>query len=137
MEPFLAEGDQVVVEPVRYESLVPGQVVTYRFNDKLPTRRLIRVEGDRLVLWAENWPSRRFFATKEEVLGIAVARCRDGNWVSSDDAQWQAAAATALARHRRYLLSSAPKRFLRRILEGLGLLPDPELRRDEPGSAST
>ena len=96
MHPFLVEGDEVVVEPVRWPDIRIGDIVTYRFEDKFPTRRVVSKNADRVRLWCENWPDRRFGASRSDVLGRAIARKREGRWVTRDHPEWRAARRAAL-----------------------------------------
>lgn len=123
MRPFLAEGDQVVVRPVAFEAIRPGDVVTYRFKDKFPTRRLMWRTPERLEMWCENWPKRYFETRREDVLGVAVARKRDGQWITHRDPEWRLARWSALLKY--WWLVGIPRlprelrtvagRFLRRV----------------------
>ena len=121
MRPFLGEGDEVVVRPVAFEDIRLGDVVTYRFGEKFPTRRLMRRTPDRLVMWCENWPHRYFETRREDILGLAVARKRDGEWVTHRDHEWQAARRAALLKYWRLVgvprmlgqLRAVAGRFLR------------------------
>lgn len=101
MRPFLGEGDEVVVTPVAFEDIRLGDVVTYRFGDKFPTRRLIRRTSDRVVMWCENWPDRYFETRREDILGLAIARKRDGTWITHRDWEWRAARRSALLKYWR------------------------------------
>lgn len=101
MRPFLGEGDEVVVSPVEVEDIRLGDVVTYRFNEKFPTRRLMRRLPDKLVMWCENWPNRYYETRREDVLGLATARKRDGQWITHNDPEWKAARRKALVKYWR------------------------------------
>jgi hypothetical protein len=101
MRPFLGEGDEVVVTPVAFEDIRIGDVVTYRYRDRFPTRRLMRRLPDRLVMWCENWPNRYFETRREDVLGLATARKRDGQWITARDSEWRAARRSALVKYWR------------------------------------
>ena len=121
MRPFLGEGDEVLVTPVVFEDIRLGDVVTYRHNDKFPTRRLIRRMPDRLAMWCENWPHRYFEARREDILGLAIARKRDGKWITHRDSEWRAARRSALLKYWRLVgvprtagqLHAVAGRFLR------------------------
>jgi hypothetical protein len=123
MRPFLGEGDEVVVTPARWEDIRVGDIITYRSTDKFPTRRVIKRYADQLHLWCENWPDRHFYATRGDVLGKAVARKRDGEWITHRDSEWRAARRAALAIYRRRvtlpqavgLARSTAGRILRRL----------------------
>jgi len=98
MEPLFADGDELVIEPVDWERITRGDIVTYRFEDKFPTRRVIAKRGDRIVLACDNWPALRFQAGREDILGRAVGRRRDGRWLRTADDEWRRAARRALRR---------------------------------------
>jgi len=100
MLPFLRDGDRVRVGPVEWDDIRPGDLITYRHEDKYPTRRVVRKGASGLVLWCDNWPYLCFTVSREHVLGRAVARERDGVWLSRGDAEWSAAAKHGLARFR-------------------------------------
>jgi signal peptidase I len=101
MRPFLGEGDEMVVEPVEWRDIRIGDIVTYRFQEKFPTRRVVWKTRRGLHLWCENWPNRRFYAHRRDLLGRAVARRRDGEWITHRDPEWKRARRGALASHRR------------------------------------
>ncbi|HEX7023949.1 MAG TPA: S24/S26 family peptidase [Gemmatimonadales bacterium] len=101
MRPLLVEGDEVVVEPVSWDRIRTGDIITYRYLDRFPTRRVVGKTADRLDLWCDNWPDRSFTAGREDVLGRAIARRRDGVWLTSAGREWKRARRTALARHLR------------------------------------
>ncbi len=50
MSPFLQEGDLVIVRSVAWKDLRLGDIVTYRHEEKFPTRRIVRIWGDWLTL---------------------------------------------------------------------------------------
>jgi len=115
MRPFLGEGDEVVVRSVAFEEIRLGDVVTYRHGEKFPTRRLMRRLPDRLEMWCENWPKRYFETRREDILGLAVARKRDGQWITHRDRAWRAARRSALVKY--WWLVGVPRipRQLRRV----------------------
>jgi hypothetical protein len=116
MSPFLVEGDEVVVTPVAWRDIRVGDVVTYRLQDKFPTRRVVRKTREGLDVWCENWAGRRFFAPREDVLGRAVARKRGRTWISHRDPEWVAARRRALADYwRRVMLPSSLARARRAV----------------------
>jgi hypothetical protein len=100
MTPLLVEGDEVLVVPVSWAELRIGDIVTYRFEDRFPTRRIVRKTGDRLVLWCDAWPRERFYARRGDVLGRAVGRLRDGEWLRVDDEEWQRLRREAIVKFR-------------------------------------
>ena len=101
MRPFLGEGDEVVVVAVAFENIRLGDVVTYRLGEKFPTRRLMRRTPDRLQMWCENWPDRYFETRRESILGVAIARKREGKWITQRDPEWRAARRSALLKYWR------------------------------------
>ncbi len=131
MRPFLVEGDEVVVEPVEWDSIRPGDVITYRYLDRFPTRRVVRKTGDGLLLWCENWPDRWFRAARGDVLGRAVARRRGRAWLAASDPAWKLARLSATLtwelRHiRRVVLPETLQRARRapaKLLRIIGLRP--------------
>jgi hypothetical protein len=115
MEPLFVEGDQLVIEHIDWEQIVPGDIVTYRFEDKFPTRRVIEKRSDSLVLSCDNWPMERFQTHRDEILGRAVGRRRDGSWLWTGEDEWRRARLRALRRAK----LEAPVlavRALRRVL---------------------
>jgi signal peptidase I len=125
MRPLLIEGDEVVVEPVEWNRIRVGDIITYRYLDRFPTRRVIRKSDTGLDLWCDNWPDRSFTAARADVLGRAIARRRDGVWLTARDREWVRARRIAL---RRYLqLVIIPPLYLRArgvagsVLRKLGL----------------
>jgi len=131
MRPFLVEGDQVVVEPVEWDRIRLGDVITYRYLDRFPTRRVVRKTDDELLLWCDNWPDRSFKAARGDVLGHAVARRRGDGWLAAGDLAWKLARVRAMLRwqlrHTRRVRLPRTLRRVRRapakILRMVGLLP--------------
>ena len=101
MRPLLVEGDEVVVEPVAWERIRRGDIITYRYLDRFPTRRVVGKSEDRLDLYCDNWPGRSFTTTRNDVLGRAIARKRDGAWLTVNDREWKRARRTAMIRFLR------------------------------------
>jgi len=92
MLPLLREGDEVETEPVRAEQLRTGDVVTYRFEDKFPTRRVIAVDHERrtLLIMGDSIVSRREFVVPfDDVLARVVRRSRRGTWMTRDSLVWR------------------------------------------------
>ena len=50
MQPHLVEGDYVITEPISAADVRLGDVVTYRFEDKFPTRRVVARDEPRAHL---------------------------------------------------------------------------------------
>jgi len=130
MRPFLVEGDEVVVEPVEWDRIRLGDVVTYRHLDRFPTRRVVRKTDGALLLWCDNWPDRTFKAARADVLGHAVARRRGDAWLAATDLTWKLARLRAMLRWQlRHLRRVVLPRTLRRarrapakVLRKVGLL---------------
>ena len=102
MRPLLGEGDHVVVEPIAWEHIRRGDIVTYRFNDKFPTRRVIRIDrrNGMLVIRGDSipdWPDYR--VRREDVLGRAAMRIRDGVHLNRLGREWRHARRMALTMH--------------------------------------
>lgn len=128
MLPFLREGDGLIVRPVDWSAIRVGDVVTYRLADKFPTRRVVGKRDQSLLLWCENWPARRFRAAKHDVLGVVVAREREGSWLSCRAAAWRRAARRALLKFYAAALLKKTIRILSRPgrkLSGPRKIPQP------------
>ena len=131
MRPLLVEGDEVVVEPVAWDEIRIGDVVTYRYLDRFPTRRVMRKTADGLLLWCDNWPDRRFACGRDDFLGRVVARRRGGAWLSASSGTWVRARLLARGRwewrHARAV--TLPRQLYRmrvalgRVLRAAGILP--------------
>jgi hypothetical protein len=98
MRPLLVEGDLVVVEPVKWEDIRLGDIITYRYLERFPTRRVMRKSRDGLYLWCDNWPDRHYSCARDDVLGRAIARQRDGVWLNATDREWRVRRARARIR---------------------------------------
>lgn len=132
MRPFLVEGDEVVVEPVAWSDIRIGDVITYRYLDRFPTRRVVGKDAAALTLWCENWPDRVFSAPPEDVLGRATARRRGEGWLTQSGGEWIRARRKALRRwnrrvFRRAILPELIDKYFRRaprkLLRIAGILP--------------
>jgi hypothetical protein len=99
MRPFLVEGDDVIVEPVAWSRIRIGDIITYRYLDRFPTRRVVRKTSSGLILWCDNWPWRTFSAAREDVLGRATARRRGDEWLSANQPGWHKARWSALVKY--------------------------------------
>ena len=99
MLPFLREGDQMAVAPVAWEDIRVGDILTYRFLERYPTRRVTQIRRDELVLKGDSISGLpEFVVAREDVLGRAEARLRDGVWCRRSDWAWRRATYSALAR---------------------------------------
>ncbi len=117
MEPILREGDNVVLEPVAFEDVEVGQIITYRYESKYPTRRVVARRSDHLVLWCDSWPSLRFHVHAADILGRVVARIRDGEQLDCTDDDWKAQTQQALRVYRRSHGSHLLRRLRRAIAQ--------------------
>jgi signal peptidase I len=116
MRPFMGEGDLVIVEPVAWEAIRVGDIITYRSDDKFPTRRVVGIDrrAGTLVLRGDSipgWPE--FRVRREDVLGRAAVRVRNGVRVYRHGVEWRLAAVRALAIQRVALLVRAGHRLMR------------------------
>ena len=110
MFPFLRDGDRVIVEAVDWDDIRAGDLIAYRFEDKFPTRRVVRKGRGSLLLWCDNWPDLRFRIARAQVLGRVVARERDGERLHQSDAEWSAATDRGFATFRRRRVRRTLKR---------------------------
>lgn len=115
MEPLLAEGDRVIVEPVTIREIRIGDIITYRFEDKFPTRRVAEVKLDYLILCCDNWPGVYFHAPFTDVLGRVMARTRGEDSLSSSHPQWQKRSRDAIHRYRSENPNSIRNRIRNRL----------------------
>ena len=92
MLPLLREGDHVETASVLAEDVRVGDVITYRFEDKFPTRRVIAIDRERrtLLIMGDSIRSRREFAVPfDDVLARVVRRRRDGVWMGRESLVWR------------------------------------------------
>ncbi|HEX2466269.1 MAG TPA: nucleotidyltransferase family protein, partial [Thermoanaerobaculia bacterium] len=103
MLPFLVDGDEVSIEPVTFDQIRPGDVVTYRDQQYFPTRRVIRIDrrSRSLILKGDAIPHLTFFVLEEDVLGRATSIVRGERRSSASDAEWRETAEAIVARERR------------------------------------
>ena len=116
MRPFMGEGDLVIVEPVSWEAIRVGDIITYRFEDKFPTRRVVAIDrgAGTLILRGDSipgWPD--FHVRREDVLGRAAVRIRNGTRVDRHGVKWRRAAVRALAIQRFARLARAARWLVR------------------------
>jgi hypothetical protein len=103
MVPLLREGDEVSVEPISWERVRVGDIVTYRDADKFPTRRVMKIKADErlFVIMADNVrPRRSWLVSFDHVIGRVQGRRRDNSWTTARDWQWRLQRARVLARYR-------------------------------------
>jgi signal peptidase I len=115
MDPLLFEGDLVVVDDVGFSDIRVGDIVTYRYLDRYPTRRVVGIRPDRLTLWCDAWPNLVFRAAPDDVLGRAVARIRNGHRLDATANEWLVRRDRALRTYRR----TQPRLFVRRVIGGV------------------
>ena len=91
MHPFLRNGrDEVVLYPCRANELKPMDVVLFRYQGKHLLHRILRKEGNRLLIQGDG-----SFVAKEECLSedvVGVVRefyRRSGQRVSMDSLHWK------------------------------------------------
>ncbi|MCC7009821.1 MAG: hypothetical protein IT184_13525 [Acidobacteria bacterium] len=92
MLPVLREGDEVRLEPVAWRDVRVGDVVTYRFEDKFPTRRVVAIDRrrGRFVIMGDSIPGRReYLVPFEDVLARVVGRRRDDVWLATSSWSWR------------------------------------------------
>jgi hypothetical protein len=116
MRPFMGEGDLVIVEPVSWEAIAVGDVITYRSDDKFPTRRVVEIDrdGGTLTLRVDalpEWPD--FLVRREDVIGRAAVRLRHGARLDRHVIRWRWAAYRAVAWHRLARLTATGGRLVR------------------------
>ncbi len=98
MLPFLQEGDLVVVKPIAWDDIKRGDIITYRNDDKFPTRRVLFKQAAQLSVRCDGWPRYADNVAVEDVLGRAEARCRNGRWITPSNFEWQLAKLRAVGR---------------------------------------
>jgi hypothetical protein len=114
MCPHLVEGDLVATEPVTAAAVRLGDVVTYRFEDKFPTRRVVRRDAATrtFTIMGDSIPGfREYVVPYDDVLARVVGRERDGEWLAVSDRAWRWQ--TAKVRARLWLRWSRPLAPLR------------------------
>jgi signal peptidase I len=118
MRPFMGEGDLVIVEPVDWEAIRVGDIITYRFEDKFPTRRVVSIDrgAATLVLRGDSIRGRPdFLVRRQDVLGRAEARVRAGVTVDRHSREWRWASFRALSSHRLSALAGVGRRLARTV----------------------
>lgn len=92
MRPHLVEGDLVITEPIEAADVRRGDVITYRCDDRFPTRRVMaRSSRDRaFICMGDSIPGRREYVVPyDDVLARVVRRQRDGVWLSTRALVWR------------------------------------------------
>jgi hypothetical protein len=81
-----------------------GDVVTYRFEDKFPTRRVMVVDrgARQLVVMGDSIPEgREYLVDFDDVIARVTRRRRDGEWLATTDWRWRFQTLRMRARDRR------------------------------------
>jgi len=115
MAPFIRDADLLMVEPVAWDGVRTGDIVTYRNKERFPTYRVLRKRKDRLILEPDNWPV-RFEALPEDLLGRVVERRRGDNRLTARHWRWKWYSRMILARHFCRRTGGPVKRALLRVL---------------------
>jgi hypothetical protein len=100
MLPLLQEGDHVHTEPVSWRDVRIGDVVTYRFEDKFPTRRIVAIDRERrtFIIMGDSIPGRReYHVPFDDVIARVVRRRREGVWLTTSSIRWRLRTAQVLA----------------------------------------
>lgn len=116
MVPVLREGDEVEVEPISWDQVRVGDVVTYRDADKFPTRRVMEIKSDErlFVIMADNVrPRRRWLVSFDDVIGRVQRRRRNDKWTTTRAWKWRLQRARVMSRFR--LASSSAAAVVRRV----------------------
>ena len=115
MEPLLRDGDRVILEAVDPVDIRPGDIITYRYLDRYPTRRVVERRSDRFQLSCDNWPGQTFCTTADDVLGRVVARVRDGERLTVTHDLWRQLQNSAVRAYRRRQLRRSVRSALGRL----------------------
>jgi hypothetical protein len=115
MHPFLQDGDELVVEPVEWNQIRVGDIITYRLEDKFPTCRVARKTPSFLSLKADNWPAFQADVGKDDVIGKVVRRNRSGSVLCHDDWRWPLHSRLVTAKERFVKIRFAAGTIKRRI----------------------
>ena len=92
MRPHLVEGDLVETEPVDAAAVRLGDVVTYRHEDKFPTRRVVWRDRTRrtFTIMGDSIPDRQEYVVPyDDVIARLVRRRRGDEWLSTADLPWR------------------------------------------------
>lgn len=103
MRPLLQEGDEVETEPITWAQVRVGDVVTYRFEDKFPTRRVMVIDRPRrqFVIMGDSIPGRRqYLVAFDDVIARVRRRRRAGEWLEATSLSWRARTAWRVLRDR-------------------------------------
>ena len=119
MFPLLRNGkDEVTLEKCPNESLKPMDVVLFRYRGKHVLHRIIRREGERLLIQGDGSIVAKEECTVDDVVGKVVQICRSsGKVLSVDSWQWRIPSRLwrGLGFLRTWLLRVAYRLFLRPV----------------------
>lgn len=110
MSPFLQNGDELRVEPVTYDEIAAGDIITFRLFDHFPTLRVLHKGKNKITLGADHWRERKFVTWREYVLGRVVARKRGGKTLRAGAPAWKLHTAAQLSAQ---LVRRIPRRLQR------------------------
>jgi hypothetical protein len=120
MLPLLREGDEVETEPIDWQDVRLGDVVTYRFGDRFPTRRVVAVDRAQrcFIICGDSIPPPQEFRVRfEDVIARVVRRRRNGVWLTTASAAWRLQKARVLVHQhlRRARWLTGPRHVWRRV----------------------
>jgi hypothetical protein len=105
MLPFFRDGDLLIVTPVAFAEVHPGDIVTFRDAERFPTARVIEKHEDSLLMKSDNFPILREVSSAD-VLGRVVERHRGGRRVRRTSLSWRLHTQYTLLRARLSALRS-------------------------------
>ena len=111
MAPFIHDGDLLIVEPVTWDEVRAGDIVTYRNGERFPTYRVLRKRQDSLTVEPDNWPA-RFEVPREDLLGRVVERRRGDDRIARGGWRWKWYSRMILARYYCRRVGGPVKRML-------------------------
>jgi len=112
---FLEDGDIVTISTVNWDEIRLGDIIAYRYEYKLPTRRVIWKSKSQLFLGCDGWPNIYFRINRSDVLGRAVARRRGRIKLTAQDPKWCASSRRSLIFLWWQAAFQAPRWFYRKI----------------------
>lgn len=119
MFPLLRNGkDVVILEKCPAESLKPMDVVLFRYRGKHVLHRIIRKEGERLLIQGDGSMVAKEECTVDDVVGKVVQICRpSGKILAVDSWQWRLSSRLwrGLGFLRTWLLKIIYRLFLRSV----------------------
>jgi hypothetical protein len=102
MLPWLRDGDRLEIARVCADEIRVGDIVTYRCEDRFPTRRVVGFSLARkeLLIQADYTPAKVFRVPVDDTLGRVEARIRGGKRLRRSSLRWRWAAWSAPYRRR-------------------------------------